>query len=195
MGHWRYLGQIYVPVQIISAFTWIEGHHNQKLIKSFCCSRFNFKYEMQRCHTQLLEQPFVIARSSVWICFFDIYLEFPNIMYLLQSHTVSTARSAAFYISHVEVELHKIYYTKTFTYGEICIVCQLSIIYKAWVSLNWMTKHFEQTTQAILVRHSCYLTEPKHIQFLYRVHSGWVCHIVTLSATIYTGFVKYFHTC
>ena len=41
------------------------------------------------------------------MCFLDINLEFPNNLYLLQSYTISLARSAAFYISQTQFECTK----------------------------------------------------------------------------------------
>ena len=67
----------------------------------------------------------VIARSSILMCFLDINLEFPNNLYLLQSYTISLARSAAFYISQTQFECTKFITQRLLHMGSIPHICQV----------------------------------------------------------------------
>ena len=45
--------------------------------------------------------------SRAFASLLDIYLDFPNNLYPLQSHKISTARSAAFYVSQIQLKCTK----------------------------------------------------------------------------------------
>ena len=74
----------------------------------------------------------VIARSSILMCFLDINLEFPNNLYLLQSYTISLARSAAFYISQTQFECTKFITQRLLHMGSIPHICQVIYTITIW---------------------------------------------------------------